>query len=337
MFKKPLIKSLLISTFLLPSLSFAASLTAGGSTAIYPVISKWAKAYEQKTTNQINYQPVGSGGGINGLNSKTFAFAASDMPLTGFKLFHKDWMQFPAVVSGIVMAVNLPGIDAKQLVLSGPVIADIYQGKVIYWDNAEIKTLNKNLKLPHRMIITVHRADGSGTTYNFSNYLSKVSKTWKKNIGYSTVISWPGMGVGAKGNAGVAAQVENIQGSMGYVEYAYAVENNMSYSKMINKAGKVVTISPQTIAAAAKNAQWQKVRAFNLVLTNQPGAKSWPLVATTFILLPKKATADTKQAVQFFNWALTSGQEMAKSLDYVPMPNSVVSLIMKQWQKNKLS
>lgn len=330
--KKLLQTSCAVLAFALPTASMASTITAGGSTAIFPILSTWAKVYKAKTSNEINYQPVGSGGGIKGLKSETFVFAASDMPLSSDKLTKLKWMQFPAIVGGIVTVVNLSGIKPGAMVLNGKVLADIYMGKVKYWDSPEIKTLNKGLTLPHTMIIAVHRADGSGTTYNFSNYLSKVSSVWKSKIGFNTEISWPGLGIGAKGNAGVAAQVENIPGALGYVEYAYALENNMTYTRLLNQSGMAVSPSLETFKAAAKNAKWDAANGFNLVLTDQPGKASWPIVATTFALLPKKDDDNTKVAIAFFDWCYKNGGAMARKLDYVPMPDNVVAMITAQWK-----
>lgn len=315
---------------------FASTITAGGSTAIYPIMSKWAKSYSDKTNNQINYQPLGSGGGIQGLTNQTFVFAASDMPLSGDQLAKKHWMQFPAVISGIVTVINLPGIKTNQITLNGVVIADIYLGTVKYWDDPAIKSLNKGIAFPHTMIIPIHRADASGTTFNFSNYLSKVSATWKKAIGFDTQVSWPGISIGAKGNAGVAAQVQSIPGAIGYVEYAYALENNMTYTKFRNLSGAVVKASSTSFASAAQHADWSSSKDFNLILTNQAGAATWPIVQTTFIFLPTTKNDNTQLVVNFFRWCFKYGKSMAASLDYVPLPNTVVHAIEKQWKVNNL-
>jgi len=301
-------------------------------------MSKWAKSYSEKTDKEINYQPVGSGGGIQGLTNNTFTFAASDMPLSGDQLAKKHWIQFPAAISGIVTVVNLPGIKANQITLNGKLIADIYLGNVKYWDDPAIESLNKGIAFAHTMIIPIHRADASGTTFNFSNYLSKVSADWKKSIGFDTQVSWPGISIGATGNAGVAAQVQSIPGAIGYVEYAYALENNMSYTKFVNLSGAVISANADSFAAAAQNADWNNSKDFNLILTNQVGKDTWPLVQTTFIFLPIQTNDDIKSVVKFFRWCFNDGKAMAVDLDYVPLPDTVVVAIEKQWKaKNLLS
>ncbi len=315
---------------------FAAAITAGGSTAIYPVMSKWAKSYSEKTDEEINYQPVGSGGGIQGLINNTFTFAASDMPLSGDQLAKNHWIQFPAVISGIVTVINLPGIKANQITLNGKLISDIYLGNVKYWDDPAIESLNKGITFSHTMIIPIHRADASGTTFNFSNYLSKVSTEWKKAIGFDTQVSWPGISIGATGNAGVAAQVQSIPGAIGYVEYAYALENNMAYTKLVNLSGAVVSADADSFASAAQNADWNNSKDFNLILTNQAGKGTWPIVQTTFIFIPMQTDDDIKVVVKFFRWCFNSGKDMAVALDYVPLPDTVIVAIERQWKANKL-
>lgn len=331
-----LLKTFGLSACLLSGTTLAATnITGAGSTFIYPVLSKWTTTYAKSSSVKINYQPIGSGGGIQQLTDKTVTFAASDMPLDISKLQKNQWTQFPMVTGGIVPVVNLKGIKDNQLSLNGQVLADIYMGKVKYWDNSEIKKLNKGVSLPHSLIVSVHRADGSGTTFNFTNYLSKISPAWKKQVGANTVVSWPSFGLGAKGNAGVAAQVMNTPNTIGYVEYDYALQNNMAMAKMVNSAGKTVAANLAGFASAAKNASWQANNGFNLILTNQPGAGSWPIVATTFILMPIKGVdAKTVQAtLTFFKWAFTQGANTATKLDYVTMPQSVAQTIMAQWTK----
>lgn len=331
MLKKGLLSIILTMGFFFSV--FAAAITAGGSTAIYPIMSKWAKSYSQETNEEINYQPIGSGGGIQGLTNSTFTFAASDMPLASQQLQKNNWLQFPVVISSIITIINLPGFKTNQIVLSGQVIADIYLNHVQYWDDPAIQALNKGLTFPHTMIIPIHRADASGTTYNFTHYLSDVSPTWQKAIAFDTQVSWPGISLGAKGNAGVAAQVQSIPGAIGYVEYAYVLQNNLTYTKLVNAEGAVVAANPDSFAAAAKNAHWNKAKDFDLVLTNQPGKTTWPIVQTTFILLPISTSADTVAVIHFFRWCFEgNGKTMAASLDYVPLPDTVVSLIKKQWQ-----
>lgn len=317
------------------ALAATTSITGAGSTFIYPVLSKWTTTYAKSNNVQINYQPIGSGGGIQQLTDKTVTFAASDMPLNLKSLQQKKWTQFPMVTGGIVLAINVQGVKNNQLTLDGKTLADIYMGKVKYWDNAEIKTLNKGVTLPHNLIVTVHRADGSGTTFNFTNYLSKVSPAWQKQVGANTVVSWPSFGLGAKGNAGVAAQVMNTPNTIGYVEYDYAIQNNMAMTKLVNAAGKTVSANLAGFASAAKSANWQASNGFDLILTNQPGAASWPIVATTFVLMPTVGVdAKTVQAtLNFFKWAFTDGANTATKLDYVTMPSSVANTIMAQWTK----
>lgn len=306
------------------------SITGAGSSFIYPVLSKWTTAYQQKTNIRINYQDIGSGGGIQQLTDGTVNFAASDMPLSMTALQKKGWTQFPIVSGGVVMVVNINGIKNNQLTLNGQTLGDIYTGKIQYWDNAALKKLNPGVKLPHNRIITVHRADGSGTTFNFTNYLSKVDTNWK--AGADTVVSWPTFGLGAKGNAGVAASVQKMPNSIGYVEYAYATENNMVMAKMKNKSGQVVTASLTSFKASAANANWDPKSGFNQILTNQTGAKAWPIVATTFIMLPvKQDPAVTKAALNFFSWSFTQG-DMASQIGYVTMPSNVVSKIKANWK-----
>ena len=296
-------KKLLATALLSPCIAIAATtthITAAGSSFIFPVMAKWSQAYNKAKKVQINYQPIGSGGGISQLQNQTVDFAASDKPLTASELYEKHWQQFPAVVGGIVPVVNIAGIGNNALILNGQVLADIYNGKILYWNNPRIQHLNSKLKLPHNRIVTVHRADGSGTTFNFTKYLSDVSVQWHKNIGFDTVVSWPGYGLGAKGNAGVANQVQNIKNSIGYVEYSYAHSSNLDIVRMQNKMNKTITANSASFKSAASNANWQAKKSFYLVLTNQPGAKSWPIVATTFILMPTKKIPTTASYFQIF-------------------------------------
>ena len=326
---------LLLAICLIPSLATAANstqITGAGSSFIYPVLSKWSQDYNKATGVKINYQPIGSGGGISQLTNGTVDFAASDKPLQISELNNKKWQQFPAVVGGIVPVINISGIKNNQLVLSGPILSEIYSGKITYWDNTQITKLNKKLKLPHARIISIHRADGSGTTFNFTKYLSDIDQNWHKNIGYETVVKWPSFGLGAKGNAGVAAQVKILRNSIGYVEYAYAHSSNLTMAKMINKSGKVVSADINSFKSAAQNANWQSSNAFYLILTNQPGAGSWPIVATTFVLLPKKASATRQATIKFFNWIFANGNKTAQALDYVSIPKTVSAKISKYLQ-----
>jgi phosphate transport system substrate-binding protein len=325
-------KKIITIACLIPALSFAAQstqITGAGSSFIYPVMAKWSDKYYKDTKIKVNYQPIGSGGGISQLTNKTVDFAASDQPQSKSVLITNKWQQFPAIIGGIVPVVHIDGVKNNQLVLSGPVLAQIYSGKITHWDDSAIASLNKKLKLPHTRIISVHRADGSGTTFNFTNYLSSVDKTWRDSTGYNTVVQWPSFGLGAKGNAGVAAQVKNLNNTIGYVEYAFAHSNNLSIAKMQNKSGNIVTANINSFAAAAKNAKWQAKNDFYLVLSNESGKQSWPIVATTFVLLPKEKSAARQHSLQFFKWIFKNGAKMATDLDYVSIPGSVTKQILQ--------
>jgi phosphate transport system substrate-binding protein len=323
---------------LAPCLGIAANttqITGAGSSFIYPVMAKWSAAYYKSTGTKVNYQPIGSGGGISQLTNNTVDFAASDKPLDKSTLMSHKWQQFPAIIGGIVPVVHIAGVANNALVLSGPTLAAIYSGKIQYWDNAGIKQLNKKLKLPHSRIVTVHRSDGSGTTFNFTNYLSSVDKSWLNHTGYDTVVQWPSFGLGAKGNAGVAAQVKNLNNTIGYVEYAYAKASQLSIAKMQNSDGKIVRANINSFAAAAKNASWQAKNDFYLVLSNQPGKASWPIVATTFVLLPKQNNKARDASIKFFKWIFKNGANMATDLDYVSIPTSVNHAVMHYLGRKK--
>ena len=314
--------------------AMADQLTGAGSTAIYPVLAAWADTYQKNTGTGINYQSIGSGGGIKQIKAKTVQFGASDAPLKPDDLAKNNLVQFPQVIIAIVPVVNLQGVQPGQMRLDGEALADCFLGKVTYWDDPEIKALNTSLNLPHTAITIVHRSDGSGTTFNFTDYLSKVSPDWKNNVGSATAVAWPA-GVGGKGNAGVASNVQQVDGALGYVEYAYAMQNHMTYTKMVNAQDNVVEPSMESFQAAAANADYSKVPNFYLVLTNQPGEKSWPITGTTWILLRTDASPDDNAAVlKFMDWALHHGQDQAKALNYVPMPDSVVSQIEASWAKD---
>ena len=312
------------------------SIMGAGSSFIYPVMSRWANAYYDKRGIKVNYQPIGSGGGQSQIFKGTVDFAASDQPLTNKQLEKHHLIQFPAIIGGIVPVIYVSNIHADQLTLSGKILADIYLGKIKKWNNSEIQKLNPDLKLPDKPIMVVHRADGSGTTYNFTDYLSKVSDSWKQQVGVNTAVSWP-TGVGAKGNQGVAAQVKQLSGSIGYVEYAFALQTDMTTVKMINKSGHTVKADLKTFKAAAKGANYQPTENFNLMLTNQGGADSWPIVATTFILLPEDARPATTQAVKKFMLFAYSqqGDKIAASLDYVGLPKTVVQQIRNYWAQTE--
>ncbi len=331
---KTYIKTLVLSTVISTSTVMASTVVTGaGSTFIYPVLARWAHTYQDKTGKQINYQPIGSGGGIKQLQEGTVDFAASDMPLKSTQLQDKHWQQFPMITGGIVPIVNVKHIKNNQLILDGQVLADIYLGKITKWNDPKIKKLNPKLTLPDTSIVTVHRADGSGTTFNFTNYLSTVSPTWNKKVHFNTVVEWPGSSsLGARGNAGVASQIKMIPNSIGYVEYAYALQNGLVSAKMKNKAGQVVTANSPSFVSAAKYANWQAKNHFYQILTSQPGDNSWPIVATTFVLIPDRDSKATRQAaLDFFRWSYRHGGKMAKQLDYVPIPKNVYQKIEKSW------
>jgi phosphate transport system substrate-binding protein len=316
---------------LLSTGAFAANVSGAGGTAIYPVLSLWAQHYQQKTGSQVNYQPIGSGGGIKQIESKTVDFANSDKPLMHDDLVKNDLVQFPQVIISIVPVIHLPGIQAGQLVLDGKTLADIYLGHVKMWNDPAIKKLNPKLNLPGSAIFVVHRSDGSGTTFNFTNYLGKVNPEWKSSVGSDTAVSWP-VGIGGKGNEGVAGNVQQTAGAIGYVEYAYAMQNKLTYVDMINAAGKRVAPSMASFQAAAGDADFSKVQDFYLILTNQPGAASWPITAATYMLLRKDYPADkNKEVLKFLDWALHDGQEDSRKLLYIPFPEPVVKQIEASW------
>jgi len=312
----------------------AADITGAGATFPYPIYSKWAEAYRAKTGVGLNYQSIGSGGGIKQILAKTVDFGASDAPLEPEKLEKDGLVQFPMVMGGVVPVYNLEGIKPGGLRLTGAVLADIYLGKISKWNAPEIAALNKGVKLPEQDITVVARSDGSGTTFIFTHYLSKVSSEWKDKAGNNTSVKWPA-GVSGKGNEGVAAYVQRLSGSIGYVEYAYALQNKMSYALLQNKDGNFVGPDDKSFRAAAANAQWDKAPGFYLLLTDQAGKESWPITGATFILMHKKQDKPENAAIalKFFDWAYESGDKMALDLDYVPMPDSVVKLVKAEWKK----
>lgn len=308
------------------------SITGAGSTFAYPLYSKWASAYSKLNGFELNYQSIGSGGGIRQVEVGTVTFGGSDAPLEPTELEKNGLVQFPTAVGGAIPTINLPGIKPGTIKLDGETLAAIFMGKITRWDDRAIAKLNPGLKLPDTRITVVHRSDGSGTTWIWTNYLSKVSPAWKKSFGYGTAVDWP-TGVGAKGNEGVASYVQRINGAIGYNEYAYVLENDMNYARMINRAGKAVAPSAKSFQAAAASANWSHAKGFYVVLTNQPGAQSWPISGATFVLLHKHPrNPDAVQAaLKFFDWAFTHGGKLASSLDYVPMPRSVVKTIEQTW------
>ena len=310
----------------------AVDIAGAGATFPYPIYAKWADAYKKETGNGLNYQSIGSGGGIKQIKAKTVTFGASDMPLTEKDLNESGLVQWPMVMGGIVPVLNVEGIKSGELVLDGPTLAKIFMGDITKWDDAAIKKLNPSVKLPSVAIAVVHRSDGSGTTFNFTDYLSKVSADWKSKVGENTAVEWP-VGLGAKGNEGVANNVMQTKNAIGYVESAYAKQNKLVYADMINRDGKKVEPLPPAFEAAAANADWKNAPGFYLLLTDQPGAASWPITASTFILMPKQPAdaAAAKEALKFFDWSYSKGGKMAEDLDYIPMPSSVVALVKKEW------
>jgi len=310
----------------------AADISGAGATFPYPIYAKWADAYRKATGNGLNYQSIGSGGGIKQIKARTVTFGASDMPLKADELAKDALVQFPTVMGGVVPVINLEGVAPGALVLDGPTLAKIFLGEVQTWDDPAIKKLNPQAKLPSDAIVIVHRSDGSGTTFIFTDYLSKVSPDWKSNVGSNTAVEWPA-GIGAKGNEGVANNVVQTRGSIGYVEYAYAKQNKLAFTQMVNRDGKPVAPDAAGFQAAAANADWVGTPGFSVILTDEPGAQSWPIAGATFILLPKQPpdAEAAAEALKFFAWAYANGSQMAEALDYVPMPGSVVTAIKKMW------
>jgi len=314
--------------------AFAAEITGAGASFPAPVYSKWADAYQKATGNKVNYQSIGSSGGIKQINAKTVDFGASDAPLKDDELAKGNLIQFPTVIGGVVPVINLQGVKPGELTITGDVLANIYLGKIKKWDDPAIKALNPKAKLPSQDILPVRRADGSGTTFIFTNYLSKVSNDWKSTVGEGTTVNWPGGGTGGKGNEGVAAFVQRLNGAIGYVEYAYAKQNKMTYLTMKNAAGEVVQPSDDAFKAAAAGADWNK--SFYQILTNQSGKGAWPIAGATFILLHKtqEKSAQGAEVMKFFDWAYKSGASMASDLDYVPLPEAVVNQIRATWKQS---
>jgi phosphate transport system substrate-binding protein len=317
-------------------LANATDITGAGATFPYPIYAKWADAYKKATGVGLNYQSIGSGGGIKQISAKTVDFGASDMPLKPEVLEKGGLMQFPTVIGGAIPTVNLKGIKPGELRLSGALLGDIYLGKVSKWNDPAIAAINPGVNLPDQAISVVHRSDGSGTSFIWSNYLSKVSPEWKEKVGVGTSLNWP-TGVGGKGNEGVASYVQRIDGSIGYVEYAYVLQNHMTYVKMRNREGNFVSPSAKAFMAAAAGADWGAAPGMYLILTDAPGAHAWPIAGATFILMHKvqEKPANAKQVLKFFKWAYANGDKMAESLDYVPMPDKVVSLIESSWKNIK--
>ncbi|WP_269531025.1 phosphate ABC transporter substrate-binding protein PstS [Chitinimonas sp. BJYL2] len=313
----------------------AADITGAGASFPYPLYAKWAEVYKQKTGNGLNYQSIGSGGGIKQIQAKTVDFGASDAPLKPEELAKSGLQQFPTVMGGVVPVYNLPGVPAGQLKLTPALLADIYLGKIKTWNDPAIAALNKGVALPQLAINIIRRADGSGTTFIFTNYLSKISPEWKSKVGEGTAVAWPA-GVGGKGNEGVAAYVQRLKGAIGYVEYAYAKKNKLAHVALQNRDGAFVTPSEESFKAAAAYADWKNAPGFYEILTNEPGKASWPIVGATFILMHTKQDkgAQAQEVLKFFDWAYSAeGDKMALDLDYIPMPDEVVAQIKASWKK----
>ncbi|MBO9833424.1 phosphate ABC transporter substrate-binding protein PstS [Xanthomonas phaseoli] len=312
--------------------SKGSEISGAGASFIYPLVSKWSADYNAATGNKVNYQSIGSGGGIAQIKAGTVDFGSTDKPLDSTELQQAGLGQFPSAIGGVVPVVNLEGIAPGKLRLTGALLGDIFLGKVTMWNDAAIVAANPGVTLPATKINLVHRSDGSGTTFNFSNYLSKVSPEWKSKVGEGTSVQWPG-GVGGKGNEGVASYVQQIKGSIGYVELAYALQNKMPYTSLQNAAGQWVEPNAESFAAAAASTDWANARDFNLVITNAPGEKAWPITATNFMLMHKqpKDAKRSKATLDFFKWALESGQAQASELHYVPLPPELVKQIEAYW------
>jgi phosphate transport system substrate-binding protein len=312
--------------------SLADDISGAGATFPYPIYAKWAEAYKQQTGIGLNYQSIGSGGGIKQIEAGTVTFGASDKPLEPADLKQNGLVQWPMIIGGVVAVVNIAGIKPGELLLDGPTIASIYMGDISRWDDPAIKKLNPKLSLPKLDIAPIYRSDGSGTNFLFTNYLSKVSPSFAQKIGANTSVQWP-VGIGAKGNEGVANQTTQTSGAIGYVEYAYVKQTSMTYARMINHDGKYAVPEARSFQAAAANADWAKADNYYLILTDQPGADSWPITGASFILMHADSKdSNTAAALKFFDWAYKGGQKMAEDLDYVPLPEKVSKLVEKTWQ-----
>ena len=334
---KQLLATLIIGTSaaFASTATMAADITGAGATFPYPIYAKWAEMYKKATGNGLNYQSVGSGAGIKQIKAKTVDFGASDMPLAADELNQAGLFQFPAIMGGVVTVVNLPGIQPGQLKLTGPVVADIYLGKITKWNDQAIAALNPGVKLPDDEITVVHRADSSGTSFLFTDYLSKTNPEFKSKIGAGTAVKWA-TGVGGKGNDGVAANVQRIKGSIGYVEWAYAKKNKMSHTQLKNRDGVFLQPDDDAFKAAAANADWAKTPGFSVVLTDQPGKAAWPITGVSYILVHKaqEDAAKGKEVLKFFDYAFKNGDAAATELDYVPLPDNVTKLVQDAWKAN---
>jgi phosphate transport system substrate-binding protein len=314
------------------TIAVAADISGAGATFPYPIYAKWADTYKKETGVGLNYQSIGSGGGIKQIQAKTVTFGASDMPLKAEELQKAGLVQFPTVLGGVVPVVNLDGIAPGDITIDGPTLAKIFLGEIKTWNDPAIQKLNPSVKLPSQAIAVVHRSDGSGTTFIFTDYLSKTSADWKSKVGANTAVEWP-VGIGAKGNEGVANNVAQTKGSIGYVEYAFAKQNKLTTTKLVNKDGKAVAPTADAFQAAAASADWNGTPGFGVILTNEAGANSWPISGATFILIHKQPQdpAAASEALKFFAWAYAKGGKMAEDLDYVPLPAKVVAAIQKVW------
>ena len=319
--------------------AFAADITGAGATFPYPMYAKWAEAYKKQSGNGLNYQSIGSSGGIKQIRAKTVTFGATDAPVKGEELDKDGMVQFPAIIGGTVPVVNLEGFKPGELRISGPVLAEVYTGTIAKWNDAKLAALNPGKKLPDEAITVVHRADGSGTTFNFTDYLSAVSKDWADKVGKGAAVKWPAASsVGGKGNEGVAANVNRVKGAIGYVEYAYVKKNNMTFLQLQNADGKFVSPDDLTFAAAAAGADWFSVPGMGVSMVNAKGATSWPISTASFILMYKEPgdKAASQEAIKFFDWAFKNGKQMASELDYVPLPDALTAQIrQKVWSQIK--
>ena len=327
-----LLAATMAAVFGFASNAHAADVSGAGASFIYPVMTQWSADYAKATGKEVNYQSIGSGGGIAQIKAGTVDFGSSDAPLKPEDLEKAGLAQFPSVIGGVVPVINVPGVASGALKLDGELLADIFLGKVTRWNDPRIVALNAGVKLPDRKITVVHRSDGSGTTFNFVNYLSKVSGEWKASVGEGTSVKWP-VGIGGKGNEGVAAYVKQITGGIGYVELSYALGSKMAYARLKNAAGNYVLPSEESFSAAATSADWKSTQDFHLVMTNAPGAHAWPITATNFILMYKqpKNAATAKQARDFFAWIYANGDAAAQELHYVPLPDVLVRQIEAYW------
>lgn len=324
----------LSASLVMSAAASATDITGAGATFPYPIYAKWAEAYKAQTGSGMNYQSIGSGGGIKQVQAKTVDFGASDAPLRPEELAKSGLTQFPTVIGGVVPVINLEGVAAGSVKLDSQVLADIYQGKIRKWNDPRILADNAGIAMPDKAITVVHRADGSGTTFIFTTYLSQVSNTWKTDVGADKAVKWP-VGTGGKGNEGVASFVQTIKNSIGYVEYAYALQNKMNYVQLKNRDGQFVKPNDDSFKAAAANAKWDKNNGFYEILTNEPGKASWPITGATFVLIPRtpEKIENAKEVLKFFDWAYTKGDKMAVDLDYVPLPAKLKASIYDAWKE----